>query len=455
MLTLVLESFGPFASRYEVEIKPLTLIIGRNSVGKSMLAHLVWALSVATPAFNTLFKVFDEKGGRRYIQELIKSLEDREPVRAKEALEGALLLLAEKALPQALAQSLKELLPKVYGRRLGRIVTGGHKRAIIEVKSWLGGGFRFVIDAEKEAISAEIVEHLIESIRCTIERLVNIDEERGALIIGGETWFAERIRTIADVYSELPTLLGLMMRSVFEPPVFATRESAILLVDGRAGVLRTLLRPFTAMLSEALFPDQEFIAYYYMLAERLADSMDSLKAAKSFMRELGFDLELRMEAGVYNVYAKMWSGEVVPVALAPSGIRESVALVVALTAPNTPSLVVVEEPEAHLHPRAQVLLAELMARAVASGRKWVVATTHSDYIVYELNNQVIASSTRGSGGLGPDKVAAYLVRREGGEAVIETIGVGPEGIPEEEFARVAEELATRRGFLVLRGQEEG
>ncbi|BES81632.1 hypothetical protein [Pyrodictium abyssi] len=62
MSTIVLESFGPFASRYEVEIKPLTLFIGRNSAGKSVIAHLIWAIATATPDFDSLFKVFDEKG---------------------------------------------------------------------------------------------------------------------------------------------------------------------------------------------------------------------------------------------------------------------------------------------------------------------------------------------------------------------------------------------------------
>lgn len=454
MLTIALESFGPFASRYEIEIKPLTLFIGRNSAGKSMIAHLIWALATATPDFDTLFNVFDEKGGRKYVQELLKSLENREPLRAKEALEKVLLLLVEKALPPALARSLTELLPKVYGRRLRRIVTQGHKKAIIEVKSQLGGGYRFIIDAEGESVSAEAFDYIAEIMVSTMEIFVDVDKERGVLIVDEETWSAERIRTVADVYSELPGLLGILMRLTFEPPTFATRETAILLVDSRAGVLRTLLRPFTAMLSEALFPDQAFIAYYYMLAERLAGSIDALNTAKKFMNELGFDLELRMEGGVYNIYAKMWSGEVVPITLAPSGIRESIALIAALMVPNTPFLVVVEEPEAHLHPRAQVLLAELMAKATASGRKWIVATTHSDYIVYELNNQIMASTKEHSEGLSYDKIAAYLIRREGNEAVIETIQVGPYGIPEDEFARVAEELATRRGLLAVKQQQQ-
>lgn len=33
----------------EVEVKPLTVFIGRNSVGKSFLAQMLWALDTTTP----------------------------------------------------------------------------------------------------------------------------------------------------------------------------------------------------------------------------------------------------------------------------------------------------------------------------------------------------------------------------------------------------------------------
>ena len=236
---------------------------------------------------------------------------------------------------------------------------------------------------------------------------------------------------------------------------FTDMKYAAILVDSRAGVLRVMLGPYTALLSETNLPDQAFIAYYYMLAESLAKRGEPLpQEARRFLDELGVSLEPRLEGGAYGLYVRTWTGEILPMPLAPSGARESATIVASLVNPGDPRLVVIEEPEAHLHPRAQVMLADLIAWAVTRNGKQVLVTTHSDYMVYEVNNLIIASA-RGGRGLPPEAVSAYLVSRRGEGAVIEELSVGKDGIPEEEFARVAEELATRRGFLALAESSRG
>ena len=44
-------------------------------------------------------------------------------------------------------------------------------------------------------------------------------------------------------------------------------------------------------------------------------------------------------------------------------------------------------------------------------------------------------------------VAAYLVKAEGGRAVVERLEVDETGIPEDEFAKVAEEILETRNEL--------
>jgi len=46
-IVVTVEDFGPF-EHAEIKLKPLTIFIGRNSVGKSMLMRLLWALA-STP----------------------------------------------------------------------------------------------------------------------------------------------------------------------------------------------------------------------------------------------------------------------------------------------------------------------------------------------------------------------------------------------------------------------
>lgn len=76
-----------------------------------------------------------------------------------------------------------------------------------------------------------------------------------------------------------------------------------------------------------------------------------------------------------------------------------------------------EEPEAHLHPQAQVEVVRAIAYLVNNGHQFVV-TTHSPYTVYKFNNMIQRYLSTGmdfdeeaqESGLGPDKVCAYRFR---------------------------------------------
>jgi predicted ATPase len=101
-------------------------------------------------------------------------------------------------------------------------------------------------------------------------------------------------------------------------------------------------------------------------------------------------------------------------------------------------------------------LARAIAEAVNNG-KFVALTTHSDYLINEFSNLVALSnaskdvrkklSYRDAEVLKPEAVAAYLVKAEGNRAVVERLEVDYTGIPEDEFARVAEEILEIRNEL--------
>ena len=55
---------------------------------------------------------------------------------------------------------------------------------------------------------------------------------------------------------------------------------------------------------------------------------------------------------------------------------------------NNNQLLIIDEPESHLDTNNQVQLARLLARLVNSGVK-VLITTHSDYLIKEINNLIM------------------------------------------------------------------
>ena len=94
------------------------------------------------------------------------------------------------------------------------------------------------------------------------------------------------------------------------------------------------------------------------------------------------------------------------------GVSYALPPIVALLAPkrdlrdSRENLVIIENPEAHIHPAGQTSLAELAARAVAGGSQ-VILETHSDHM---LNGVRLAVA---EGILSPDKVVIHYFERTG------------------------------------------
>ena len=108
-------------------------------------------------------------------------------------------------------------------------------------------------------------------------------------------------------------------------------------------------------------------------------------------------------------------------------------------------LLILEEPESHLHPGAQRQMARGIARLVNSGIK-VIITTHSDMFVAQINNLLRLSHAskrwirehdfQPQDCLRQDQISAFLFRYDqtAGGSVINPLEIDPEtGIDEEEF----------------------
>jgi hypothetical protein len=113
-------------------------------------------------------------------------------------------------------------------------------------------------------------------------------------------------------------------------------------------------------------------------------------------------------------------------------------------------LVIIDEPEAHLHPENQRRIATVLVRLVRAGVT-VLCTTHSSLILHQLSNHILLSHAKPQEreGLGftPDDVLAatdlgvYLFDPGPDGSQIKPVPIDPEtGIEEEEFVRVMEAI---------------
>lgn len=124
------------------------------------------------------------------------------------------------------------------------------------------------------------------------------------------------------------------------------------------------------------------------------------------------------------------------------GITYTLPIVVALLSAAPNGLVVIENPEAHLHPRAQVRLARLIARHAASGGQ-ILIETHSDHIVNALRVAITKRLIE------PAQVALYWLEPDPDSATIEPrrIQVDPRGRLSERPEGFFDEIERQLGSL--------
>ena len=111
-------------------------------------------------------------------------------------------------------------------------------------------------------------------------------------------------------------------------------------------------------------------------------------------------------------------------------------------------LLIIDEPESHLDTRNQVQFARLLARFVGAGLR-VVITTHSDYIVKELNNLIMVGRefpdkgkvAKSLGYCSEDELTAEQVRAYVAEhGVLTECNIGPYGIEMPVFDRTIDDI---------------
>lgn len=98
----------------------------------------------------------------------------------------------------------------------------------------------------------------------------------------------------------------------------------------------------------------------------------------------------------------------------------------------------IEEPEAHLHPEVQVKLIEIFAKLTDLKLK-IFITSHSNYMFNKINNILIKNE------IDKNKVMVYhLIRTPDGTTVNREMKVTEEGINDENFQDVSEQLYYER-----------
>jgi hypothetical protein len=201
-------------------------------------------------------------------------------------------------------------------------------------------------------------------------------------------------------------------------------------------------RTYPLNATEGFYPGQ-FQNYTASLIQKWKDATDSpkLRELNKALADLGLTSEIttkaidetRVEIKVSRLLASECN-EFVSIADVGLAVSQVLPVLVALVVARPGQLVFVEQPELHLHPRAQVRLASIMSNAVKRGVR-ILLETHSSLLLLGIQTAIA------NGELPPTDVALHwFTRNESGTTCVsnaEVDAAGAFGTWPEDFGDVS------------------
>jgi len=133
------------------------------------------------------------------------------------------------------------------------------------------------------------------------------------------------------------------------------------------------------------------------------------------------------------------------------GVSQVIPVVVAALFAKPGHIVIVEEPESHLHPLAQAKLAELLARVSAERGVQFIVETHSEHLFRRLQTLIARQEVQ------PEQAALYFVERDGQAAKLRELQVDDFGRlsnwPDKFFGDALGETREQTALAIQRAKE--
>ena len=471
---------GPIATG-TVDLRPLTVFVGPSNTGKTYLSILIYALDKALGGFSTLpiversfpypmgarFSRFEEDpvSGDEYLQ-IRRTLDNSKrpfmysdlPVRVRSTLSSCL--------KESGTDARAELMRCFDSTSLSEFVRASSPDGIMEVdiRTKTSGNVRVHVNMklsdELSTSSSEIADFVLlpgdQSPRSeTDRRRIGLSVKQGQSYpvfldeLIGHLFCADARRDPAIHY--LPAARSGIMQT------YRVTTSSLVKRSTRVGLDRF---PEIPALSGVIVDFMEQLILYR--SERQADRLDQI-ATDLEAKTLGGVVRLAPSPSGFTefVYRPHGTKGHVRMTRASSMVSELAPVVLFLRGVlAVGDTLIIEEPEAHLHPAAQTHVAVALARLVRAGVR-VIITTHSDWLLKEIGNLmregVLAeesgeptSETALSAALPPREVGVWQFRHgpeEQGSTIQEIPFDRSEGVEPPEYDDVAEELYNRSANL--------
>ena len=459
-------NFGPI-EKAEIDLRPLTVFVGESNTGKTYLAALIYALHQnfegfsqlpwANSAASFLGLVY---GPRRRFSPSLQDKVEQEKLEMLEKLNTPGRPFKLSDLPQQMqaqiesrlenqedfTNELKRCFDLESASKLIRFI--GNQDNEMKISLSVGEGDQRYWDFEARTTGSTdptITEHIDPD-------MILLDVKDETLNLGDllDFFFLFSSQGAGGKSYYLPAARSGIMES---RDVIAT---ALIKRVTRIGLDRLEVSTFSGMIAD-------FLEQLFNYKER--------KESSNSIRRVAEQLETDLLEGKIEV--KRHSPEAYPEFLyrpdqAANGLRMShSSAMVSELAPlvlflrgivKQGDLLIIEEPESHLHPGAQTKIAQTLARLVRVGVN-IVITTHSNYLLQQIGNLIREGELRKLGE-STSESADYLKEEEVGvwwfhknKPVAELPFDLTEGIEPEDHLDIAEDLYNRSAGLQNRIEE--
>ena len=494
---LDVSNFGPIVQA-SVDLRPLTVFIGPSNTGKSYLAILIYALHRCFGGLRLRHGGgFSERLGWWIDPTELRSAPTENEVRRNlhdwllEALAAGSGSLP--TLPGEVVSYMRSSLEQV--RSLGRDLEKQIERCFgVERSAEL---VRYYGSATASQIGFRVPQNDAGRARYQLEfgkgecrfsgRISDIEPLEIGFpgILEERNEWLRRFTTLGVIKSQdLQFLLESLTQTLFRSLVDPLYQDAYYLPADRTGVMHSHQVVVSTLIQQATTAGLRRSRDVPMLSGVLADFLEQLVEMSSgrvhsrhkTARELAGYLENKILMGDIRVdgsvtgyptftYRPRDRKKDLPLMHASSMVSELAPVVLYLRhVVRSGNLLIIEEPESHLHPAMQAAFARELARAVRAGVR-IVMTTHSEWFLEQIGNLASLSGLPEDNRKGvieedvslrPDEVGVWLFKtnkRPKGSTVKEVALDRETGLYPSGFDEVGEALYNEGATIYNRGQE--
>ena len=451
---IAVENFGPI-EKAEIDLRPLTVFVGESNTGKTYLAALFYALQ------RTFDEISQVPWSPRRILQLSDVYHSRHPRPSTQVLSEETRGMLEKLnvtgqpfkfsdSPQWLQDRLRSDLvdSERFKDELRRCFDLESASELIRFAQDQNDAMRILLKVSEEDQTLWSFEIYDSGSGITTDGFINNDtvlrhDDRAALreTLDPGDWRQEPVRLFSWRAPAESYYLPAARSGIMETHGVITSS----LVDRatRVGLERFSEIPaFSGLIAD-------FLKQIIGSEERHLPSDEMNGIAEVLENEvLRGEIEVRKSAAEYPEfrYRPQKSEQALRMSRSSSMVSELAPFVFFLRDVVRPSdTLIIEEPEAHLHPAAQTKVALTLARLIRAGVR-VIITTHSDWLLEQIGNLVREgevmklgkNKTEPTTWLTKEEVGAWWFRTDKPVAEIPFDNV--EGIEPKDYYDVAEEL---------------